>query len=149
MRRSLVFLSENVVDDPVLRAPHEAQSIAPPTALDIAPAAPMAPGVGGFNINLSAPRVSPVEGDVAIEDTRGRRLLPELVPELPIQTGRKTLIVWVERSSFAFSLLALIGIVGVKLLAFSHEAHEQVSDITSAVAREGLSSAGTGLIGHA
>jgi hypothetical protein len=143
MRRSLVFLSENVVDDPVLRAPHEAQSIAPPTALDIAPAAPMAPGVGGFNINLSAPRVSPVEGDVAIEDTRGRRLLPELVPELPIQTGRKTLIVWVERSSFAFSLLAIIGIVGVKLLAFSHEAHEQVSDITGAVAREGLSSAGT------
>jgi hypothetical protein len=78
----------------------------------------MAPGVGGFNIDLPPPRLRPVEGEAAIEGTRRRSLFkPELVPQLPIQTKEKTTIVWVGRLSFVFGLLAIVATIGLKLLA--------------------------------
>ena len=56
----------------------ELSPVAPPTGRGIADVVPMAPGVGGFNIDPPAPRLSPIKDDV--ED---RRVVPELSPITP------------------------------------------------------------------
>jgi hypothetical protein len=142
-------IAGNAFNDPILDAPHggpqsaplvpELSLIPPPTASGVADVAapPMAPGIGGFNINPPAPRAGPVAGGVAIDDMRGRLLLkPELVRWSPIQPGR---------SSLVFNLLAIIALVGLTLFAFHDEAGKQVRDPPRAVMplHEALSSART------
>src|SRR5262245_27298442 len=130
----------NGTNEPGLAAPHggpqetsvvpELSLIAPPTISEMADdtAPPMAPGIGGFNIDPPAPTASPAEGDLAIEHTRDRLLLmPELVPQPPVQAGRKT------KSSFIFHLVAIVAMVGITLLTFPDEAGKEVSDISGAV----------------
>ena len=56
----------------------EPSPVAPPTGRGIADVVPRAPGIGGFNIDPPAPRLSLVKDDVAIEDRR--RVVPELSP---------------------------------------------------------------------
>jgi hypothetical protein len=90
-------INDDRINDPVLDAPRggpqssplvpELSPIAPPTTPEIADvtAPPMAPGIGGFNIDAPAARASPVEDYVAIADMRGRSLLNlglAVVPEL-------------------------------------------------------------------
>jgi len=88
------------IDDPVLHVPNEGQSlpelsaITPSTAPEVAHAAPMAPGVGSFNIDPLAPRLGPVV-DVAIEIPRSRWLVdPDHSWQLPIHTGRNPPQAW-------------------------------------------------------
>jgi hypothetical protein len=77
----------------------EPSSIAPPTALEIAPAA-AARSVEGPNIDLIPPRVRPVEANIAPKNMQGRWLLdPALAPQPP----------WIGKLSFVFSLTAVIG----------------------------------------
>jgi hypothetical protein len=80
--------------------------VAPPR---IASAPPMAPGVGGHNIDLPPPRSTSFEGDVAIKDLMRRLSLdPQLVPEPPIRRARKPVargLVWL---SFAAVVAAVI-----------------------------------------
>src|SRR5258708_40131496 len=54
----------------------EPSPVAPPTGRRIADVVPRAPGIGGFNIDPPAPRLSLVKDDVAIEDRR--RVVPQL-----------------------------------------------------------------------
>src|SRR5262249_59422489 len=90
--------------------------IAPPTS------PPMAPGVGGFNIDPPVPRASPVGGEVAIAHTRRQASPnPNLVPPAPIRAQRMALIVESGESSFIPRLLAVIAIAGVILLMFREE----------------------------
>jgi hypothetical protein len=134
--------------NPGLAEVPELSPIAPPTAPGIPDVAapPMAPGIGGFNIDPPAPRASPIKGCVAVEDMRGRWLFkPEMVRQLPIQTAQDAMIVRTGKSSFVFHLLAIVAVVGVMLLAFPDEAGKEVSDSSRAVMplHEDLSSAGT------
>lgn len=77
----------------------EPSAIAPPTALEIAPAA-AARSVEGPNIDLIPPRVRPVEANIALKNMQGRWLLdPALAPQPP----------WIGKLSFVFSLTAVIG----------------------------------------
>src|SRR5215510_7451756 len=98
------------IDDLRLDAPPPWPAIAPPTG------PPMAPGVGGFNIDPPAPTASRVKGEVAIAHTR-RQALPNLnpVPQAPIRAQRMALIVEGGESSFIPRLLAVIAIAGVIL----------------------------------
>jgi hypothetical protein len=101
--------------------------IVPPTG------PPMAPGVGGFNIDPPAPKASCVEGEVAIAHTRRRALPnPNLVPQAPIRAQRMALIVEKGESSFIPRLLAVIAIAGVILLLFREETRKQLNDILEA-----------------
>jgi hypothetical protein len=78
----------------------EPSSIAPPTALEIVPAAAAARSVEGPNIDLIPPRVRPVEANIALKNMQGRWLLdPALAPQPP----------WIGKLSFVFSLTAVIG----------------------------------------
>jgi hypothetical protein len=90
----------DVGDEDMRGAGPEPSSIAPPTALEIAPAAAAARSVEGPNIDLIPPRVRPVEANIALKNMQGRWLLdPALAPQPP----------WIGKLSFVFSLTAVIG----------------------------------------
>jgi hypothetical protein len=77
----------------------EPSAIAPPTALEIAPAA-AARSVEGPNIDLIPPRVHPVEANITLKNMRGRWLLdPAFAPHPP----------WIGKLSFVLSLTAVVG----------------------------------------
>jgi hypothetical protein len=119
------------IDDLKLDAPPPRPAlspIAPPTG------PPMAPGVGGFNIDPPAPKASRVEDEVAIAHTRRQALPnPNLVSQAPIRAQRMALIVESGESSFIPRLLAVIVIAGVILLMFREETRKQFNDILEAV----------------
>lgn len=103
--------------------------IAPPTS-----SPPMAPGVGGFNIDPPVPRVNPVQIEVAIAQMRRQALSnPNLVRGAPIQAQRMAVIVDTGESSFLLKLLAILAIAGVMLLVFREETRKQLSGILEAV----------------
>src|SRR5262245_5767813 len=80
------------IDDLKLDASHRT----PPPSPSLAPIAgpPMAPGVGGFNIDPPVPRASRMEGEVAIAHTRRQASpSPKLAPQAPIRAQRMALIV--------------------------------------------------------
>ena len=94
---------------------------------------PMAPGVGGFNIDLPAPKASRVEGEVAIAHTRRQALPnPSPLPQAPIRAQRMALIVEGSESSLIPRLLAVIAIAGVILLMFREETRKQLNDVLEA-----------------
>jgi hypothetical protein len=123
------------IDDLNLEAPH--RKLPPSSVLSpIAPPTnpPMAPGVGGFNIEPPVPRVNPVPIEVAIAHMRRQALSnPNLVLEAPIQAQRMAVIVDTGESSFLLKLLAILAIAGVMLLVFREETRKQLSDIFEAV----------------
>jgi hypothetical protein len=106
---------------------------------------PMAPGIGGFNIDPPAPGANPIDGDVAIKNLQGRLLFkPGIGPETPIQTGRKARIARTGKSPFGIHLFAVIAVVGVMLLSFPDKAGKQQGDLTGVQmipAQEGLAHA--------
>ena len=97
---SVPIRSEDGIDNPLSYAPRRARhsrSVAPEhfaaplttstygAAPRIAKATPMAPGIGGHNIDLPRSMSRPFEGDVAIKDLRRRLSLdPQLDPEPPM-----------------------------------------------------------------
>ena len=90
----------------------------------------MAPGVGGFNIDLPVPRASLATGKAAVAHTR-RRELP--LAQAPIQAQRMAVTVESGGSSSVLNLLVIIAIVGLMLLVFRDEARNQLSNILEAV----------------
>jgi hypothetical protein len=79
----------------------EPSAIAPPTALEIAPAAALSVD------DLMPPRVRPVEANIALKNMQGRWLLePGGAPQPP----------WIGKLSFVFSLTAVVGF-GAAVLA--------------------------------
>src|SRR5262245_10209227 len=80
---------------------------ASPTA-PTADAPPMAPGVGGFNIELPLPQLRPFQGDVAMKELR-RRLAdePDMIPDPPGPPQRRRALSWIGR----FCLLVVVAAV--------------------------------------
>jgi hypothetical protein len=74
-------------DDLKLDASHRTPLPSPALSLIAPPISPpMAPGVGGFNIDPPAPKASRVEGEVAIAHTRRQALPnPSPLPQAPIR----------------------------------------------------------------
>ena len=153
--------SEDGIDDPLSYAPRwvrQSQPVAPEQSNTFAPSTapvitktsgaaaritstpPMAPGIGGHNIDLPPPRSRPFEGDVAIKDLKRRLSLdPQLVPEPPIRKGRKPVVRWFGWLSFVAIVAAIIGL-GVLLLTFPDEAWKPAGGIAgvATLPREGL-----------
>jgi hypothetical protein len=123
------------IDDLNLEAPHRRlppssvlSPIAPPTD------PPMAPGVGGFNIDPPVPRVNPVPIEVAIAHMRRQALSnPKLVLEAPIQAQRMAVIVETSESSSLLKLLLILATAGAIMLLLREETGKQLSGILEAV----------------
>jgi hypothetical protein len=95
----------------------ELSPIAPPTALEIAPAA-AAPSV----VDLMPPRVRPVEANIALKKMQGRWLLdPGRAPQPP----------WIGKLSFVFSLTAVVGF-GAAVLALPNGVRNPAGGIAAA-----------------
>ena len=106
------------------------------TPLIAPPATPtMAPGVGGFNIDLPVSRVSAVKSEVAFAHSLCQSL-PNLkiVPRVPLQVQRMAVIVESGESSFLLKVLVIIAIASSILFAFREETRHQLSNILEAVA---------------
>ena len=152
--------SEDEIDDPLSYAPRwvrQSQPVAPEQSTTFAPStapvitktpgaaarltntSPMAPGIGGHNIDLPPPRSRPFEGDVAIKDLKRRLSLdPKVVPEPPIPKERKP-VVW-PFGWLPFVIIASIIMLGVLLMTFLDEAWKPAGGIAGVAAppREGL-----------
>ena len=83
-----------------------------PPQREITNAPPMAPGLGGPNVER--PPLPPrFEGDIAIEALRRRMSLdPQAVPQPPIRLRRTSHIPWLGRL-FAMCMLAALGAFGL------------------------------------
>jgi hypothetical protein len=98
-------------DAPIAAPTERAPTDRPPmdgllTAPIVAP--PMAPGIGGPNIELP-PRQRPFAGDVAIRDLRRRLSLdPDLVPQPPQQSGLMPALPWIGRFAFVLASAAIV-----------------------------------------
>ncbi len=85
---------------------------------------PMAPGIGGPNLDLPLPSLRPFEGDVAIKDLRRRLALdPDLVPQPPIRAERGRGEQWLGRLSLMLILAAMAGF-GIVSLTVSRDARQ-------------------------
>jgi hypothetical protein len=123
------------IDDLNLEAPH--RKLPPSSVLSpIAPPTnpPMAPGVGGFNIDPPVPRVNPVPIEVAIAHMRRQALSnPNLVLEAPIQAQRMAVIVETGESSSLLKLLVILATASAILFVLREETQKQLSGILEAV----------------
>ena len=107
-----------------------------PTIADVA-TPPMAPGIGGFNIDPPTPRTSPVAGAAALDEIRSL-LEPKPIARPPLRAESlradgKPNIVPIDRSSFLFNILGIIAIVSLMSLALTDQVQKQASDISRAV----------------
>ena len=129
--------SDDGIDDALRYAPRWARqspSIAPELrtfaeAPPIAPAAaqspPMAPGLGGPNIELPLPPLRPFEGDVAVKDLRRRLSLdPDLALQPPARDRRQSVLPWIGRFSLVLILAAVVGFT-VTMLMLPRQAPQQ------------------------
>jgi hypothetical protein len=83
-------------------------SAAPGATLGVTESPPMAPGLGGPNVELPA-RLRPFEGDIAIKDLRRRLMLdPDLLLQPPMRAQVRDVIPWVWRLSCVFVLAATV-----------------------------------------
>jgi hypothetical protein len=123
------------IDDLNLEAPH--RKLPPSSVLSpIAPPTnpPMAPGVGGFNIDPPVPRVNPVPIEVAIAHMRRQALSnSNLVLEAPIQAQRMAVIVETGESSSLLKLLVILATASAILFVLREETQKQLSGILEAV----------------
>ena len=121
---------EDAPDDPsrsVPRRPRRSPSVmpelsgrGPAQSRSVAQAPPMAPGIGGPNIELP-----PFAGDVAIKELRHRLALdPDLVPRPPIKAGRESVLPWIGRFSVVLILASIIGF-GATLMLFPNAAPKE------------------------
>jgi hypothetical protein len=157
--------SKNGIADPLSYAPRwvrQSQPIAPERpnsthASSTAPvittgatpritnAPPMAPGIGGYNIDLPPPRSRPFAGDVAIKDMR-RQLSVDLqgVPEPPVQGKPEPVVRWYGWLSVVAVMAVIIGL-GALLITFLDETWKPAGGIAgvSTPPREGLPGLGT------
>ena len=146
------------VDDPLLYPPRWAPqsprvvpgpstlTTAAPVVPEITNSPPMAPGIGGPNLDLPPPRLRPFEGDVATKDMPGRWWLGQgLVRRRPIRNaGRKAVDRSIDRFAFVLILSAVVVLCGATLLTFLDEERKQAVDVVGMVTPllEGMSRTG-------
>jgi hypothetical protein len=124
------------IDDLNLEAPHRklpSSSVLSPIAHPTS-SPPMAPGVGGFNIDPPVPRLNLVQIEVAIAHMRRQALSnPNLVLEAPIQAQRMAVIVETGESSSLLKLLVILATASAILFVLREETQKQLSGILEAV----------------
>ncbi len=92
---------------------------------------PMAPGVGGPNIELPPPRLRAFEGDIAIQELWRRLALnPNILPQPPVRRTREPMLPWIGR--FAFLLLMVATVAFGVMLANSPEPVRQMRVVADA-----------------
>jgi hypothetical protein len=147
---STIRREDDAPDDPsryLPRRPRHSSSVmpelsgrGPAPSPSVAAAPPMAPGIGGPNIELP-----PFAGDVAIKELRHRLALdPDLVPRPPIKAGRESVLPWIGRFSVVLILASIVGF-GATLMLFPNAAPKEPG-IVAGVATpllDGLSHSGT------
>jgi hypothetical protein len=140
--------NENRVDDPLPHLPQwvpQSPPVVPgPSTLTTAPlvvpetgsSPPMAPGIGGPNLDLPPPRLHPFEDDVATKDMPGRwRLGQGFFRRRPVRTiGRKVAGGWIDGVAFAVILSAIIALSVTTLLTFLDQERKQAVDVVGMVA---------------
>lgn len=132
---------------PVVPGP-SALTTAPPVVPEIANSPPMAPGIGGPNLDLPPQRLRPFEeGAIAAGDVPGWwRLGPGFVlrPRRVRTLGRKA-VVRIDALAFTVMLSAIVVLCAAILLTFLDEERKQASAIVGMVTPllEGLSRTGT------
>jgi len=105
----------------------------------------MAPGIGGPNIDLPAPRLRRFEGDVAIKDLRDRMSLdPDLVLQPPIRLRNRSVVPWIGRLAFVLFTAATVAFA-VTLMTLPNEVRRDAGGIVGLVTPllENLSQPGT------
>ena len=103
--------------------------ISPPTG------PPMAPGIGGFNIERPIPRAGHVESEVTWRRGDAGGCQNRAWAQAPIRAQRMAVSVDTRESSAISRALAVIGIVGVILLMFWDKTREQLNDMLEAATR--------------
>jgi hypothetical protein len=144
---SALVKHENGVDEPSSHRPRSVPqsppvvpgpstlTTAPPVVPEIANPRPMAPGIGGPNLDLPPPRLRPFEGDVVTKDMPGRwRLDQDFVSRHPIRTtGRKAVDRSIDGLAFVVILSAILVLCGAILLTFVDEERKQAVDVVGMV----------------
>lgn len=149
---------ESWVDDPLSHPPRwvpqsppvvpgpSTPTAAAPAVPEIANSPPMAPGIGGPNLDLPPPRLRSFEGDVATKDMPGRWWLGQgFVRRRPIRTtGRKAVGRWIDELAFVAILSAIVVLCGATLLTFVDNERQQAVDVVGMVTPrlEGVSRTG-------
>ncbi|HEY1363739.1 MAG TPA: hypothetical protein VGF60_15970 [Xanthobacteraceae bacterium] len=97
---------------------------------------PMAPGIGGPNLDPPLPRLRPFEGDVAVKELRRRLALePEVVPEPPMRRQGGRAFPWAARCAFILFLAATATFAVTLLTASRQPQMKSDSRVTSAPPR--------------
>src|SRR5262249_17422854 len=111
------------IDDPLpasvtarRRSPAQPAAAAPSAPLRVTDSPPMAPGIGGPNLELPQ-QLRPFEGDVAIKVLRRRLTLdPDFVPQPPIRAQARDIIPWAWRLSVVFVVAATVAFAATLML---------------------------------
>jgi hypothetical protein len=122
-----------------------ARRIGDAPTLPVANAPPMAPGVGGLNVELPPPRLRPFQGDIAVQELRRRLSLdPHMALQPPVPQPREPLVPWLARISFLTTAAVTIAL-GIMLLSNVQEARWQARDTVAAAAPALLEPSARGL----
>jgi hypothetical protein len=139
--------NENGVDDPLSHLPRwvpqsppvvpgpSTLTTAPPGVPEIAKSLPMAPGIGGPNLDLPPPRLRPFEGEVATKDVPDRwRFGHGFDRRRPIRTtGRKAVGQSIDGLAFVVILSAIIALSVTTLLTFLDQERKEAVDVVGMV----------------
>jgi hypothetical protein len=139
--------NENRVNDPLPHLPQwvpqsppvapgpSTLTTAPPVVTEIANSPPMAPGIGGPNLDLPSLQLRPFEGDVATKDMPGRwQLGQSFFRRRPVRTiGRKIAGGSIDGLAFAVILSAIIALSVTTLLTFLDQGRKQAGDVVGMV----------------
>src|SRR5262245_54581138 len=98
-----------------------------PPAAPVADMPTMAPGGGGFNIELPLPRLRPFEGDIAVKELRRRLTVePEVALEPPRSQPRQPALSWIGRFLLLLVVAAVVTFCAT-LLLMPREARQSFS----------------------
>jgi hypothetical protein len=139
-------LTRSVHQSPPVAAEPSTSAATPPAVPEITNSPPMAPGVGGPNLDLPPLSLRSFEGSAAAEAlASGWQLGPDLVLRPPTgATGRTAAVRRKKRLAFVVILSAIVAVPSAALFIFLNEGRKQTGSggmITPLV--EGLSRTGT------
>src|SRR5262245_56239157 len=120
-----------VPQSPAVAPGPSTSTAAPPAVTEVANSPPMAPGIGGFNLDLPPAMSRPFEGDGAAKDMPGRS---DLAQGFSRPSGRrKAAGGWFGELAFAGILSAVLILGGATLLAFLNAERKQAADMVGMV----------------
>jgi hypothetical protein len=135
-----IACEDGIADPPAYAAPIAPQSppigSEPPQPTDdtlrIANAPPMAPGIGGPNLDLQPSESRPFEGGAAVPVLEHHASHTLRLREPPIETGQPAVVARLGRLPLLLTLAATIA-VGVTLMMVFNEARKRSADVTGMV----------------